>query len=144
MIDEADRDGDGEVNEQEFLRIMKKTSLYWDHSPLCRRRHTSLELVPAIVWNLVFENTNRFPLPPLTAPYNFSNHLKSMLDFRKRFLIVKLFARWPAVYFNFPKQRAHLRVEKGVSKLSPTCHSALLSLYSCRALPHLRHHRRTS
>ncbi|XP_047391937.1 centrin-2 [Sciurus carolinensis] len=28
MIDEADRDGDGEVNEQEFLRIMKKTSLY--------------------------------------------------------------------------------------------------------------------
>lgn len=29
MIDEADRDGDGEVNEQEFLRIMKKTNLYW-------------------------------------------------------------------------------------------------------------------
>ncbi len=29
MIDEADRDGDGEVNQQEFLRIMKKTSLYW-------------------------------------------------------------------------------------------------------------------
>lgn len=28
MIDEADRDGDGEVNEQEFLHIMKKTSLY--------------------------------------------------------------------------------------------------------------------
>jgi len=28
MIDEADRDGDGEVNEPEFLRIMKKTSLY--------------------------------------------------------------------------------------------------------------------
>ncbi|MBZ3880459.1 Centrin-2 [Sciurus carolinensis] len=28
MIDEADGDGDGEVNEQEFLRIMKKTSLY--------------------------------------------------------------------------------------------------------------------
>ncbi|KAM9795163.1 uncharacterized protein cetn4 [Neosynchiropus ocellatus] len=28
MIDEADRDGDGEVNEQEFLRIMKKTNLY--------------------------------------------------------------------------------------------------------------------
>ncbi|CAI9164605.1 unnamed protein product [Rangifer tarandus platyrhynchus] len=28
MIDEADRDGDGEVNEDEFLRIMKKTSLY--------------------------------------------------------------------------------------------------------------------
>ncbi|XP_032253158.1 centrin-2-like [Phoca vitulina] len=28
MIDEADRDGDGEANGQEFLRIMKKTSLY--------------------------------------------------------------------------------------------------------------------
>lgn len=28
MIDEADLDGDGEVNQDEFLRIMKKTSLY--------------------------------------------------------------------------------------------------------------------
>lgn len=28
MIDEADRDGDGEVNQEEFLRIMKKTCLY--------------------------------------------------------------------------------------------------------------------
>ena len=28
MIDEADRAGDGEINEEEFLRIMKKTSLY--------------------------------------------------------------------------------------------------------------------
>uniref|UniRef100_S4RR96 Centrin 1 n=1 Tax=Petromyzon marinus TaxID=7757 RepID=S4RR96_PETMA len=28
MIDEADRDGDGEINEEEFLRVMKKTSLY--------------------------------------------------------------------------------------------------------------------
>ncbi|XP_054886749.1 uncharacterized protein LOC129360507 [Poeciliopsis prolifica] len=28
MIDEADQDGDGEVNEQDFLRIMKKTNLY--------------------------------------------------------------------------------------------------------------------
>jgi centrin-1 len=28
MIGEADRDGGGEVNEDEFLRIMKKTSLY--------------------------------------------------------------------------------------------------------------------
>lgn len=28
MIDEADRDGDGEINEADFLRIMKKTNLY--------------------------------------------------------------------------------------------------------------------
>ena len=28
MIDEADRDGDGEVNEEEFFRIMKKTTLF--------------------------------------------------------------------------------------------------------------------
>lgn len=28
MIDEADRDGDGEVSQDEFLRIMKKTNLY--------------------------------------------------------------------------------------------------------------------
>ncbi len=35
MIDEADRDNDGEINEAEFLRIMKKTSLYWtDHFPI--------------------------------------------------------------------------------------------------------------
>eukprot|EP00420_Gonyaulax_spinifera_P010636 CAMPEP_0197942536 /NCGR_PEP_ID=MMETSP1439-20131203/124461_1 /TAXON_ID=66791 /ORGANISM="Gonyaulax spinifera, Strain CCMP409" /LENGTH=299 /DNA_ID=CAMNT_0043565793 /DNA_START=68 /DNA_END=969 /DNA_ORIENTATION=- len=30
MVDEADRDGDGEVNEEEFLRIMKKTNLFFD------------------------------------------------------------------------------------------------------------------
>ena len=28
MIDEADMDGDGEINQDEFLRIMKKTNLY--------------------------------------------------------------------------------------------------------------------
>merc|ERR1719500_2147854 len=28
MIDEADRDGDGQVSEEDFLRMMKKTSLY--------------------------------------------------------------------------------------------------------------------
>jgi centrin-1 len=28
MIDEADRDGDGEVSEEDFIRIMKKTNLF--------------------------------------------------------------------------------------------------------------------
>ena len=28
MIDEADRDGDGEIGEEEFMRIMKKTNLF--------------------------------------------------------------------------------------------------------------------
>jgi Ca2+-binding EF-hand superfamily protein len=28
MIEEADRDGDGEISEEEFMRIMRKTSLY--------------------------------------------------------------------------------------------------------------------
>ena len=28
MIEEADRDGDGEVSQEEFLRIMKKTNLF--------------------------------------------------------------------------------------------------------------------
>ncbi|XP_006866347.1 PREDICTED: centrin-4-like [Chrysochloris asiatica] len=28
MLDEADRDGDGEINEEEFLTMMKKTTLY--------------------------------------------------------------------------------------------------------------------
>ncbi|KZC10946.1 Centrin-1 [Dufourea novaeangliae] len=28
MIDEADKDRDGEISQEEFLRIMKKTSLY--------------------------------------------------------------------------------------------------------------------
>lgn len=28
MIDEADRDGDGEINEEEFLRVMRKSNLF--------------------------------------------------------------------------------------------------------------------
>ena len=29
MIEEADRDGDGEIAEEEFMRIMRKTNLFW-------------------------------------------------------------------------------------------------------------------
>lgn len=29
MIDEADRDGDGEIGEEDFIRIMKKSNLFW-------------------------------------------------------------------------------------------------------------------
>ena len=28
MIEEADRDGDGEIGEEDFIRIMKKTNLF--------------------------------------------------------------------------------------------------------------------
>jgi centrin-1 len=28
MIDEADRDGDGEIGEEDFIRIMKKSNLF--------------------------------------------------------------------------------------------------------------------
>ena len=28
MIDEADRDGDGEINQEEFMTVMKKTNLF--------------------------------------------------------------------------------------------------------------------
>ena len=28
MIEEADRDGDGEINEEDFIRVMKKTNLF--------------------------------------------------------------------------------------------------------------------
>ena len=28
MIEEADRDGDGEISEEEFMRIMRKTNLF--------------------------------------------------------------------------------------------------------------------
>ena len=40
MIDEADMDGDGEVSEAEFLRIMKKTEMFW--SSLLRISSTCL------------------------------------------------------------------------------------------------------
>ena len=30
MIEEADRDGDGEIGEDDFIRIMKKSNLFWN------------------------------------------------------------------------------------------------------------------
>ena len=32
MIEEADRDGDGEICEDEFMRIMRKTNLFWSEN----------------------------------------------------------------------------------------------------------------
>lgn len=44
MIEEADRNGDGQIDEEEFYRIMKKTSLFVSVCPLlapdaCHVRH---------------------------------------------------------------------------------------------------------
>ena len=36
MVDEADRDGDGEISEEEFMRIMKKTNLFWTKAVVWR------------------------------------------------------------------------------------------------------------
>ena len=53
MIEEADRDGDGEINEEEFLRIMKKTSAW--------RASGTLLL-------LAFASLARASPPPYTPP----------------------------------------------------------------------------
>lgn len=42
MIDEADMDGDGEVNEAEFFRMMKKTEIFWKSSSLKKHCKTSI------------------------------------------------------------------------------------------------------
>ena len=43
MIDEADRDGDGEIGEEEFMRIMKNTNLFWASSGSLRRFAVTLQ-----------------------------------------------------------------------------------------------------
>ena len=42
MVDEADRDGDGEINEEEFLRIMKKVRTEPCVSSYHHRAHRAL------------------------------------------------------------------------------------------------------
>lgn len=44
MIEEADRDGDGEISEDEFMRIMRKTNLFWARAPA--RAKTILDHAP--------------------------------------------------------------------------------------------------
>ena len=45
MIDEADRDGDGEISEEEFIRIMKKTNLFWLMKILNWPKYSTISLI---------------------------------------------------------------------------------------------------
>lgn len=67
MIDEADRDGDGEVNQQEFLRIMKKTCLYWGEGGVVLRR-------TAVVLHVMLLLCEISSLAILTLAQGLSNH----------------------------------------------------------------------
>ena len=46
MIEEADRDGDGEISEDEFMRIMRKTNLFWAkiNNPALTKAWTTIDL----------------------------------------------------------------------------------------------------
>ena len=35
MIEEADRDGDGEIGEEDFLKIMQKTGMFQNCGSIC-------------------------------------------------------------------------------------------------------------
>merc|ERR1712216_297748 len=82
MIDEADRDGDGEVNEEEFLRIMKKTNLFLalaapPGSPIRAGRHRCLwrESMPVRACTpMIGDRASRTPhtLFPLSLVVSFS------------------------------------------------------------------------
>jgi len=53
MIEEADRDGDGEISEDEFMRIMRKTNLFWA---------VDREMAPFYgqkIWDLKRKRTNK-------------------------------------------------------------------------------------
>lgn len=69
MIEEADLDGDGEVNQDEFLRIMKKTSLYWNSSAQIKFLFC-LRYVTVLWFGFLF---SLFIYFRLSLTYNFSN-----------------------------------------------------------------------
>ena len=53
MIDEFDKDGDGEISENEFLAIMKQTSIYWALlTPLCYKASNFSQLVTHGFYNV--------------------------------------------------------------------------------------------
>ena len=54
MIEEADRDGDGEINEEEFLRIMKKTSALGRRDRRCLLLGARCFLTSAVAIHLLF------------------------------------------------------------------------------------------
>jgi hypothetical protein len=49
MIDEADRDGDGEIGEEDFIRIMKKSNLFWQYNIIIFKNSW-------IIINFIFSN----------------------------------------------------------------------------------------
>jgi len=65
MIGEADLDGDGQVNEDEFFRIMKKTSLYWhEQIEIFRLFFLALKHCALIfLWSLIFFSNYALTLP---------------------------------------------------------------------------------
>lgn len=121
ITDEANRDG--VVNEQDCLSIMKrKISLFVSTA--------STHSVPAIVWNLVFENTNYFfsHWPPWQGLVTNLN----LLDFFKCFL-TKFLVWWPADSVNSPESKG-----LGVVVHLPFCFAVL---HSHHMPPHLHSHR---
>jgi len=51
MIEEADRDGDGEISEDEFMRIMRKTNLFWAYKMVKVGAILPAASLPMVVWN---------------------------------------------------------------------------------------------
>lgn len=51
MIEEADRDGDGEISEDEFMRIMRKTNLFWANEMVQVGAFLRAASLPILVWD---------------------------------------------------------------------------------------------